>query len=353
MPIRRSSTTSYTCNPEAPRRSWPVLHATARVWTVSRDKDPTLWINARIPVYNEQTRIQARWMSNQSDDEKGESGTASEKDGFASSTATTTAKPLRTILTAPSTHENIYTLPNILTFTRLLAAPGVGYLLLQDAYIPALSLFLYAGITDLLDGWLARRYHTQTVVGTIIDPMADKALMTIVVVGLAWKGLLPLTLTVVILGRDVLLSLSAIYYRYISLPPPRTLARYWDFSLPSAEVRPTGISKFNTFLQLVLVAVTMGGLALGDMKKESSPKDTGERAAEDHAQDDVSKENEETEGNRGMAQLSTGLGPTGMKALGVSWWIVGATTIASGLSYVGGRKGLRILSQAPTKKPRT
>lgn len=217
-------------------------------------------------------------------------------------------------------------------------------------YIPALSLFLYAGITDLVDGWLARKYNTQTVVGTIIDPMADKALMTIVVVGMAWKGVLPLSLTVVILGRDVLLSLSAIYYRYISLPPPRTLARYWDFSLPSAEVRPTAISKFNTFLQLGLVAFTMGGLAFGDMK--ASPNDVGERAADDGHDDKTSKENRDKEESTGMTQLSTGLGPTGMKALEASWWIVGATTIASGLSYVGGRKGLRILSQAQTKRSR-
>lgn len=56
-----------------------------------------------------------------------------------------------------------------------------------------------------------------------------------------------------ILGRDVGLAISAIYYRWISLPPPKTMARYWDFSLPSAEVKPTTISKFNTVLQLFLV----------------------------------------------------------------------------------------------------
>lgn len=60
----------------------------------------------------------------------------------------------------------------------------------------------------------------------------------------------------IILGRDVGLAISAIYYRWISLPPPKTFARYWDFSLPSAEVRPTTISKYNTFLQLALVGVT-------------------------------------------------------------------------------------------------
>lgn len=60
-------------------------------------------------------------------------------------------------------------------------------------------------------------------------------------------------LAVIILGRDVGLAISAIYYRWISLPPPKTMARYWDFSLPSAEVKPTEISKINTALQLVLV----------------------------------------------------------------------------------------------------
>lgn len=65
-------------------------------------------------------------------------------------------------------------------------------------------------------------------------------------------------LAVIILGRDVGLAISAIYYRWISLPPPKTMARYWDFSLPSAEVKPTEISKINTALQLVLVGTAIG-----------------------------------------------------------------------------------------------
>ncbi|KAJ5166390.1 cardiolipin synthase (CMP-forming) [Penicillium canariense] len=150
-------------------------------------------------------------------------------------------------------HENIYTIPNILTFSRLVAAPVVGYLLVHDYHAAALSLFAYAGITDLVDGWIARKYHLQTVVGTIIDPMADKLLMTIGVACLAVNGSLPVWLAVIILGRDVGLAISAIYYRWISLPPPKTMARYWDFSLPSAEVKPTEISKINTALQLMLV----------------------------------------------------------------------------------------------------
>lgn len=62
-------------------------------------------------------------------------------------------------------------------------------------------------------------------------------------------------LAAIILGRDVGLGIAAIYYRWISLPPPKTFTRYWDFSLPSAEVRPTTISKYNTALQLALMGL--------------------------------------------------------------------------------------------------
>ena len=191
--------------------------------------------------------------------------------------------PLSTRIRAslpPALHENIYNVPNILTFSRLVAAPLVGYLIVRDQHLAALSLFVYAGVTDLVDGWIARRWKLQTVVGTVIDPMADKTLMTVVTVALAMKGMLPgilsyryktasifslltVPLAILILGRDIILGIAAIYYRYISLPPPKTVARYWDFSLPSAEVRPTEISKVNTALQLFLVGWTMSKMAFG------------------------------------------------------------------------------------------
>ncbi|MCJ1276949.1 hypothetical protein MMC21_004757 [Puttea exsequens] len=208
--------------------------------------------------------------------------------------------PSTTKPTILPTHENIYTLPNFLTLTRLLSAPAVGYLLVYNHYPLALGLFVYAGVTDLVDGWIARRYGSGTVLGTILDPMADKALMTVCVVGLSWGagGSLPVSLAILILSRDILLSLTAFYIRYTSLPHPRTLSRYWDFSLPSAEVRPTGISKVNTFLQLGLIGATMAGLAAG------------------------------------------GWGEVGRGVLEGSWWVVGGTTVWSGLSYVG-RGGFR------------
>lgn len=87
--------------------------------------------------------------------------------------------------------ENIYTIPNLLTASRLVAAPFIGYCILHDHHAWALGLFAYAGITDLLDGWIARKWNLGTVVGTVIDPMADKALMTVLAVALAMKGALP------------------------------------------------------------------------------------------------------------------------------------------------------------------
>ncbi|KAJ5768873.1 cardiolipin synthase (CMP-forming) [Penicillium odoratum] len=189
--------------------------------------------------------------------EESQSHVGAMTDQFSSKT-TAAAKRLLSKLPMAKSHENIYTVPNILTFTRLIAAPVVGYLLVHDYHAAALSLFAYAGITDLVDGWIARKYNLQTVVGTIIDPMADKLLMTIGVACLAVNGSLPIWLAVIILGRDIGLAISAIYYRWISLPPPKTMARYWDFSLPSAEVKPTEISKINTALQLVLVGTAIG-----------------------------------------------------------------------------------------------
>ncbi|KAK6524307.1 hypothetical protein TWF694_005960 [Orbilia ellipsospora] len=161
----------------------------------------------------------------------------------------------RRVLPLISERENITNLPNILTVTRLVAAPVIGYLILHDQHLWAVSLLAYASLTDLVDGYVARRWNLQTVIGTVLDPLADKLLMTILTVCLAVKGALPLWIAALILGKDAGLGVAAVYYRWISLPPPKTFWRYWDFSLPSAEVKPTTISKYNTALQLLLLMV--------------------------------------------------------------------------------------------------
>ncbi|EFX00270.1 vacuolar protein sorting-associated protein [Grosmannia clavigera kw1407] len=207
---------------------------------------------------------------------------------------------------SPSRRENIYTVPNMLTVARLAAAPFVGYCILHDMPGTALGLLAAAGVSDLLDGWIARRWQLRTVVGSIIDPMADKVLMTVLAVSLAAEGGLPLWLAALILGRDAGLAIAAVYYRWVSLPPPKTLARYWDFSLPSAEVRPTTISKYNTFLQLALMATTTAAPVAASAGLD----------------------------------LATGL--TAMQ------YVVAGTTVWSGLSYVYSKDAVKILSQDRT-----
>lgn len=101
------------------------------------------------------------------------------------------SETVKSSLTSLTPHENIYNLPNFLTVSRLIAAPVTAYLLLHDHHKWALALFAYAGVTDLVDGWIARRWKLQTVAGSVIDPGADKALMIILTVTLAVKGALP------------------------------------------------------------------------------------------------------------------------------------------------------------------
>lgn len=70
-------------------------------------------------------------------------------------------------------------------------------------------------------------------------------------------GYLKVPIAGIILGRDAGLILASFYYRYISLPEPKTFKRYWDFSIPSAEVRPTMISKVNTAIQMGYICLSL------------------------------------------------------------------------------------------------
>lgn len=209
----------------------------------------------------------------------------------------------------------------MLTFSRLIATPIVGYLIIHNHHLYAFSLFTYAAFSDLLDGWIARRWNLQTVVGSVVDPMADKFLMTTLVTCLAVNGSLPMPLACLILGRDVSLALSALYYRYASLPAPKTMARYWDFSLPSAEVHPTQISKFNTFLQLSLLGTLLCTNLLHDPSATSSAAGGLLLSIQDFLG-----------GEAGVKTLVNGMSA-----------VVAGTTMYSGLEYTWSKKAVVIL----------
>jgi cardiolipin synthase len=87
--------------------------------------------------------------------------------------------------------ENIYTIPNLLTVTRILAIPPIIYFTLHEHVGYAVMLYIYAGATDVIDGTLARRWNQQTVLGSILDPAADKLLMMTLVGTFAYVGAVP------------------------------------------------------------------------------------------------------------------------------------------------------------------
>jgi cardiolipin synthase (CMP-forming) len=120
------------------------------------------------------------------------------------------------------------TLPNQLTVLRILLIPVFVLLLVYDARIAALIVFLLTCISDCLDGYIARTWRQQTTLGTFLDPIADKLLMVTTFATLALLNALPVPLTILLIARDVLLSIAVGIVLWITgrrLPEPTLLGR--------------------------------------------------------------------------------------------------------------------------------
>jgi len=137
-------------------------------------------------------------------------------------------------------------IPNILTIIRLLLVVPLVILLLSEEYAIALTIFVIAGLSDGLDGLLAKRFGWTSRFGSIADPLADKLLMISSFFVLCWQGELPWWLFVAILLRDLVIVGGALSYNHL-------------FGLE--EVKPTLLSKYNTFIQILLVVVVIYDLA--------------------------------------------------------------------------------------------
>lgn len=149
------------------------------------------------------------------------------------------------------------TIPNVLTLSRLAAAPLIGYSIINHTPKYALALMVGASITDFLDGFIARKFNCSSTFGSILDPTADKALMITLSVCLASSGTIPWWCGLSIYGRDLILALAALVVRYKTLPPPLTLARYFNMKIQSVLVKPNKLSKWNTFFQMVYLSTAL------------------------------------------------------------------------------------------------
>ena len=139
-------------------------------------------------------------------------------------------------------------LPNLISLARLLSTPVVVWLMLTDAMALAFSLLFIAAISDAVDGFVAKRFDSETVLGAYLDALADKALLVSVYVALGTLGHLPLWLVLLVVFRDLLIVGGALLLWL--------LAR-------SFRIKPLMVSKMNTVAQIVLAMTVLGRLGFG------------------------------------------------------------------------------------------
>jgi cardiolipin synthase (CMP-forming) len=139
-------------------------------------------------------------------------------------------------------------LPNLITLARLLAVPAAIWFILNERHAAAFWVFVAAGLSDALDGYIAKRFNRSTELGALLDPAADKALLTGVYLTLGIVGHLPAWLVFLVILRDFLIVLG-----YIAL---RSSAAATNFG-------PLYISKINTLVQIALIGFVLARLGLG------------------------------------------------------------------------------------------
>jgi len=134
--------------------------------------------------------------------------------------------------------------PNIISVFRLLLVPLIVFLVLHDRMVSAFWVFVVAGASDAIDGFIAKRFDASSVLGGFLDPIADKALLVALFVVGAYKGLLPDWLAILVVFRDAMILVGAVLFHAITR---------------SLSMNPLVVSKVNTAAQIVLIAMLLGG----------------------------------------------------------------------------------------------
>jgi cardiolipin synthase len=136
------------------------------------------------------------------------------------------------------------TIPNLITLTRILLTPLFIIFLIQGRYHKALLIFILAGVSDLADGLIARWWQQKSRLGSYLDPLADKLLMSASFVTLSISHLIPSWLTVMVISRDVILGLGALILLLTDYP---------------LTVRPSLVGKWTTTVQITTVGLVLLG----------------------------------------------------------------------------------------------
>ena len=136
-------------------------------------------------------------------------------------------------------------LPNLITLARLLSVPLTIWLIFDGRYGTAFWVFVGAGVSDALDGYIAKRFDRRTWIGAVLDPAADKAMLAGVYVSLGLVGQLPAWLVALVVLRDVLIVLGFFLIHAAAVP---------------RQIDPLYISKVNTLVQITLVGFVLARL---------------------------------------------------------------------------------------------
>ena len=139
-------------------------------------------------------------------------------------------------------------LPNIITLFRLLLVPAVIWAIGAHRFELAFWLFLAAGISDGLDGFIAKRFAMQTELGAYLDPLADKALLVSIYVMLAFVGLIPNWAAIAVVSRDVMIVGAVLLSQVVAKP---------------VKIAPLFVSKVNTLVQIAFAAWVLASAGLG------------------------------------------------------------------------------------------
>ncbi|MCA3556381.1 CDP-alcohol phosphatidyltransferase family protein [Aestuariivirga sp.] len=142
----------------------------------------------------------------------------------------------------------MHNIPNLISVLRLLLVPVTMWLMISETYGWAFLTFMAAGMSDGIDGYLARRFDWRTRLGAYLDPLADKALLVSVFVTLGLLRLIPAWLAIAVVSRDALIVGAVLLSRLMDHP---------------VHVRPLMVSKVNTVAQILFAVSVLGMAALG------------------------------------------------------------------------------------------
>ncbi len=139
-------------------------------------------------------------------------------------------------------------IPNLITLGRIILVPIVVWAITSGEMRVAFFLFVAAGISDAVDGFLAKRFHMASELGAYIDPLADKALIVSIYVALGIAGALPISLVILVVSRDIMIISGFMLSWLVGKPMP---------------VRPLPISKLNTVAQILLAVLVLAERGFG------------------------------------------------------------------------------------------